>query len=255
MNTIVVWEDFFKPETRNAGQRYIAKDKVTSSQPSDTEIQGYVKGSTSYKVSLKCDKIESPIIIADCNCSAAKKGNLCKHIWAVFTKTRNDHSDFLESKTEIKKYDFNLINIDNAKAKNQAINNESSQDKKITFIKKSWQPSTEQLAKQEAFKAKQADYRKLQYQKQKLKLNQQKQQRKNQQGHQQQHSNVPQTVQTAKLYFANNGFPLDEILSADEIRGAKKNLARIFHPDAGGTHDEALELNHHFDVLMKFVGQ
>lgn len=251
MNSTIVWENFFKPETRNAGQRYITKDKVTSSQPSDTEIQGYVKGSTAYKVSLKCDKVESPIIKADCNCSAAQKGNLCKHIWAVFVKTQKDHPDFLEEKNEIQKNHFNLNNLDDVKAKTSVNNKQSSQDNKTTFVKKSWQPSAEQIAKQEAFKAKQADYRKLQYQRQKLKLNQKKQQKKNQQNHNQ--SSAPRAVQTALLYFANNGFPLDEVLNSEEIRFAKKNLARIFHPDAGGTHDEALELNHHFEVLIKFI--
>lgn len=249
MNVTVEWENFFKPEIRNAGQRYIAKNKVTSSQPSDTEIQGYVKGSTAYKVSLKCDKVESPIIKADCNCSAAQKGNLCKHIWAVFIKTLKDHPDFLEAKTEIQKNNSQNINFIGAKKNNQEKNKEQTK----AFVKKPWQPSPEQIARQEAFKAKQADYRKLQYQKQKLKLNQQKQQRKNQQNYKQ--SSVPQAVQAALLYFANNGFPLDEVFNAEDVRAAKKNLARIFHPDAGGTHDEALELNHHFEVLIKFIEQ
>lgn len=232
------WEHFFKPEIRNSGQRYFTAGNVSVSQPSDTEIVSYIRGSSSYKVSLKSPSMASNLIQVDCNCPAAKKGQMCKHIWATLLVVDDKRSDFFDGKTEIQKTEPT-----------------ATQDQSRKFTKSSFRsqpkPLTEsQIESQNAFKEKQANYKKQQYQKQKQKLKERKQAKKRSSASA---SDLPKSVEVAFAYFSENGFPMDNPPKSESIQLAKKKLSRVFHPDIGGTHDEIVELNNHSEVLLAFI--
>ena len=131
------WLQFFKPEVRNSGQALLSKAKVSLTQLSDTEIHAFVQASASIKVTFRSQSIDSQNISADCTCPRSKKGQLCKHIWAVLLTIQQKHLDFLSGKSEMHKI------LD---------------EKPVS-----------------AFHNKQADYRKQQYQKQKKQLKDKKQ--------------------------------------------------------------------------------
>ncbi|MES3037007.1 MAG: SWIM zinc finger family protein [Bdellovibrionota bacterium] len=237
------WEHFFKPEVRNAGRGFFEKGVVTSSQPSDTEVTAYVRGSTSQKVIFKSASVEDKLVTVSCNCSHAKKGQLCKHAWAVLLKIENDHPDFLEGKQDIEKLS------DSA----QDDNSSPAQKFSKNYVKPSSRPlSQAQIDSQEAMKAKQNDYRKQQYQKQKQKIKDIKQAKKKTKFEPPPPS-YPKNVEIAVEYFEQNGFPINAPFDLTELGLAKKKLSRIFHPDKGGSHDEIVELNLNFDVLVDFV--
>lgn len=224
--TIDEWEHFFKPEVRSSGRVFVAQGKVSQSRPSDTEVQSYIRTSSPLKVTLKSESVESPVVLADCSCPQAKKGQLCKHIWAALLMAEEKNADFLESKTDLQKA-----------------------DSKATEPLRKDAPSAAFVESQAALKVKQADYRKQQYQKQKQRLKDIKQSKKK--------SAVapefPADVEEALDYFDRNGFPLRESLTAENVGFAMKKLARVFHPDVGGSHDEILELNRHAETLTNFT--
>lgn len=224
------WEHFFKPEVRSSGRKLFSQGKVSISQPSDTELVIYIKASTSFNVSFKTESVESSRFWVNCNCPASKKGQYCKHIWAGLLAAQIKNPDFFESKSEIEK---------------QASTFKTSEKPKSS-------PQSEaREAAQAAYKAKQADYRKEQYQKQKQRLKDFKSRLKNKP----EISEFPVKVEKALSFFSENGFELKESLNKESIGAAKKKLARIFHPDLGGSHEEILELNRCVEILIKFVEQ
>ncbi|NJM09449.1 MAG: hypothetical protein HC883_00680 [Bdellovibrionaceae bacterium] len=62
----------------------------------------------------------------------------------------------------------------------------------------------------------------------------------------------PEPVQEALVYFKDNGFPLDPPELADLVN-AKKILSRVFHPDKGGSHEEAITLNQNYEILLEYL--
>ncbi len=207
------FEHFFKPEVRSSGRSFITKDKVSLSQPSDTEIQSYVKASTAFKVTFKSPSVGSHELNVDCTCPQSKKGQFCKHIWAALVMINDKKSEFLLGKTELQK-------------------------------------SLPQNDTQSAYKEKQADYRKLQYQKQKLRLKKMKMDKIKDLANPE--TQFPDFVEAALKYFSVNGFELRDNMTKDSVSFAMKKLARIFHPDMGGSHQEITELNRNADILTKF---
>jgi len=236
------WEHFFKPEARSSGRRFFAEGNVSVSQPSDTEIQAYIKGSSPIKVNLKSPSMESALITADCTCPASKKGQLCKHIWATLLTVEDKRPDFFDGKQEIEK-------------KSVAQDEEAPSNQKFSkpFAKPPPKPLTEaQIESKEAYKAKQNDYRKQQYQKQKQRLKDMKQDKKKSKNTTPAPA-LPEDVEIAMAYFSENGFPLENPPRVETIQLAKKKLSRIFHPDIGGSHDEILELNKHCEAIFDFI--
>ena len=222
------WEHFFKPEVRSSGQLLLKKDKVSLSQPSDTEIQSYVRASPSFKVVFKSASVESETLTVNCSCPASTKGQFCKHIWAVLLMIEDKKPDFLESKTEIQ-------------MRSQAAD-------EATVLEKPKQTEA-QANSQAAYKLKQTDYRKQQYQKQKL-----RQKEKKNAGKKKTYApEFPPDVEEALKYFLDNGFPLRDSLTQEAVSLAKKKLARVFHPDIGGSHVEILDLNKFTDILIKYT--
>lgn len=208
------WESFFKSPIRSAGFRCFTEGKVSFSQLSDTEVMSYVKASTSFKVSMKSDSISDPVVHALCSCPQAKKGQLCKHIWASVLAITEKSPEFFTSKNEIR-----------------AGTTQGPTEKENTFAKA------------------QADYRKLQYQKQKQRMKEFKKSKKSPI-----EPELPQIVQSAFAYFNLNGFSLESSFDEESIYLARKKLSRIFHPDVGGSHSEILELNNNCDILLKYLG-
>jgi len=237
--SLQTWEHFFKPEVRSSGRTLFNQGKVSISQPSDTEIVAFVRVTPPLKVSLKTKSIESSTVYADCNCPAGKKDLFCKHIWAALLATEEKNPDFFEDKTEIEKME-SILKETTFKAKPTA-QSQAYEEKQAAFKEK-------QKAYQDQQKEKQSLYRKIQYQKQKLRKNELKNKK-----------NVPEQpefplhVEKALNYFSQNGFELREAMTKEIIGTAKKKLARIFHPDLGGSHEEILELNKQTDVLIGFI--
>ncbi len=215
MSLTAALEHFFKPEVRNSGSEFVNKNAVVISVGSDTLIEGYIKASTSIKVSLKAKAIEDENFNADCSCPSSKKGQLCKHIWALLVWTETKYPDFLSSKNNIEK------------------------------------KSSEDSPKQSAFKAKQDDYKKQQYQKQKLRNKAIKDEKKKNK-FQPERPTYPEDVEQALQFFAVNGFPLEIPFEEEDLKTAKKKLSRVFHPDIGGSHQESVDLNVNYDILIRF---
>jgi uncharacterized Zn finger protein len=239
-NSVDIWEHFFKPEVRSSGRRYFKEGSVNVSQPSDTEIVAYIRGSTPVKISLKSPSVESSFVSANCSCPLSKKGQFCKHIWGTLLTVQEKKPDFLEGKTEITKQEVEATN-DSA---------DSKLKQKTTFKSSFKKPmSEEQVQKQESYKAKQADYRKAQYQKQKERLKAKKQTGKSKTLQ----TEFPEHVESALTYFSENGFALAEPFQVEAVQLAKKKLSRIFHPDIGGSHEEIVQLNTHAANLIAYI--
>lgn len=227
--SVQIWEHFFKPEVRSSGRTLFSQGKTSVAQPSDTEVIVFIRVSSPLKVVLKSKSVSSNTLTVDCNCPAGKKGLFCKHIWAGLLATDQKNPDFFDSKTEIQKAE--------AVAKIAA-----AEKPKPTA------QSQAREAAQEAYKEKQTLYRKIQYQKQKLRQKQYKLKKE-----QAEEVSFPRDVEKALQYFSQNGFELRDSLNLENVGMAKKKLARIFHPDLGGSHEEIQELNKYSDVLTNYT--
>jgi hypothetical protein len=221
------WEHFFKPEVRSSGHSLFVQGKVSINQPSDTEIVVYIRLSSPFKVVFKSNSVASPTVLVDCNCPSGKKGLFCKHIWAGLLATEKNNSDFFDGKNEIEKGPALLKSTEKTKPSEVA--------------------EARELA-QAVFKEKQVLYRKIQYQKQKLRQKEFKL-KKNQATE----VRFPNDVERALTFFSENGFELKDSMNKESIGSAKKTLSRVFHPDAGGSHVEILELNKYAEVLERYL--
>jgi hypothetical protein len=208
---------FFKPETQKSGQDYFNKNAVFISSGSDTQIQAYVRTSTSFKVTLTARDIADASFSADCSCPASAKGTYCKHIWATLLMVAKKYPDFLDSKNNIERPSESV-------------------------------PSPAQL-RAEQHRLQQKTYRKQQYQKQKQRLKELKQEKENGPLL----KNIPESVQKAMQFFSENGFPMDNSFNEFDLNTARKKLSRVFHPDIGGSHNEVLVLNENFKTLERFL--
>lgn len=225
-------EIFFNSSARSAGARLFKEGKVSFSKPSSTEVVSYVK--PNYKVSLKLDSINGHGVNANCNCGPAKKGQLCKHIWAAFLAVSGQSSDFLDGVVEVIK---NSPSAQAAAPKSEA-QNISNEIYKL---------------KQENFKLKQNAYRKEHYQKQKERAKEFK--KKKSYKDTVETPSYPPLIQNALTYFSENGFSFEDSLNESSVLLARKKLSRIFHPDVGGSHDEILLLNKNSEVLLKYISK
>ncbi|AGH94641.1 SWIM zinc finger family protein [Pseudobdellovibrio exovorus] len=220
------WEHFFKPEVRSSGRALFTQGKTSLSQPSDTEVVAFMRTTPPFKVSLKSNAVSSPTLFVDCNCPAGKKDLFCKHIWATLLATEGKNPDFFESKLEIEK----MTSASHVKAK-------------PTAQSQAWEE------KKAALKEKQSLLRKIQYQKQKLRLKEMKHSKKSIPNE----PSFPKDVENSLVYFSQNGFELRTELTQELVSAAKKKLSLVFHPDRNGSHVEIIELNKHADVLMRYV--
>lgn len=241
MKAIKTWEHFFKPEVRSSGRLLVSKGQVSLKQPSDTELVAFLRVSAGFRVRLKLDRVESTEVKADCSCPLFKKGQFCKHLWATLLEACQKSPDFFEAKTE--------LTIDSSPVSSKSNFDHvphAAEDSRLFGAQKRVIEKTEMHQKKlEA----QSLYRKLQYQKQKLRLKKMKLAKKNQVPE----SKFPASVEEALTYFLDNGFDLRAGLTKESVNLAKKKLARVFHPDLGGSHREILELNGYAEILSKFL--
>ena len=207
---------FFKPEVRSRGDEFLASDAVFISIGSDTRIEAYIRGSGAAKVTFKALSIESETFFADCNCSSSAKVQLCRHIWAVILKVEEKNPDFLSSKADIQKQ------------------------------------APEENPQKMAMKVKQSDYKKQQYEKQKARGKAIRAEKKKALRPEDQPI-YPEDVSHAIKFFLENGFAFELPFQEEQIRNAKKKLSRIFHPDIGGSHQESVDLNVNYDVLIRYL--
>ena len=124
-------------------------------------------------------------------------------------------------------------------------------EKQADFLSEKTEIEKKEVAKKKSdLKEKQNEYRQQQYQKQKERLKAQKLEK---QGRTPVEISVPRPIAEAMKYFLQNGFPMENPPDEDQLKTAKKKLARIFHPDLGGSHNEIVELNENFEILQRFV--
>ena len=221
------WAHFFKHEVRKQGFDLFAEGVVFLQIAADTQIQALFKGTAHAKVHLKSSSIASPSFNADCSCPSSGKGHFCKHIWATLLAVEKKHPDFLDSKIEIHKVS------------------------ELT-VSKTLKPRAASQDHAAAAAAKQSDYRKEQYQKQKQKLKDRKKSQRDQEKVSPL-TDFPEEIQKAIQFFSENGFTFTHPPGSAELMNARKILSRIFHPDKGGTHEEALLLNENYEVLMDWA--
>lgn len=222
---IEMWEHFFKPEVRRSGHVFVTKGKVALMHPSDTELQAYIRSSPPFKVQFKSTTVDGTFVTASCSCPQAKKGQLCKHMWATLVVAEEKNPDFFSTKTDISIVDSaSTVSSENPR--------------------------------QAAYKLKQAEYKKQQYQLQKERQKERSQKFKNSKSSKAKTgvANHPDEVTEALRYFSENGFPLEESLTTEAIGSARKKLARVFHPDRGGNHSEIVELNRFTEILLAYSG-
>jgi hypothetical protein len=231
-----VWGNFFKSEIKSSGLKLFAQEKVSVPSGSDTLIQAYVKASPPIRVRLSSTDIGSTSIEADCSCPVARKNQFCKHVWATLLFVERKYPDFLSAKRNIEKPG-------------------KPEDAPSASSKSSYQ---------ETAKARASEYRKAQYQKQKLRAKELKRGSTGAKGGKGGKDTpggatgwnlgvLPQEVQGALAYFTDNGFPMPEGPSEAVLGEAKRKLSRVFHPDKGGSNEEVVELNRNCDLLMRFM--
>lgn len=226
MSATELMSHYFKPEVRNAGSQLFDKGEVTLSISGDTQIQAYVKRSGSSRVKFMSESIGNPLFTADCNCTSASKGQLCKHIWATLLAVEQKNPDFLDSKTDIEKFST-------AKAPPSAYEIRQTEYKKQMQEQQKLRAKAQRDALKETRKtAKNADRQTLRQ------------------------PSVPavsdesEEVTEAMLYFEEHGVELQGNLTEESLRAGRKQIARVFHPDRGGTHEDGVELNKYFDILL-----
>ena len=219
MSRLEQWSHFFKPEVSKQGEKSFAEGDVFLKIKGDTHIHAYVKSSSPIRIHFSSISIASPLFNAACSCSASEKGQFCKHIWATLLAVEQQHPDFLDAKKEIYKT-FEEPEVD---------------EKHAAFKEKQ--------------KARQAEYRKEQYQKQKQRLKDRKSA-----SVAAEEPGFPPKVQGAVDFFAENGFHFVDPIDPQDVANAKKVLSKVFHPDKGGTHEEILLLNSNYEILMKWSG-
>jgi hypothetical protein len=225
--TLARWEDLFKAETRNGGEKLFAKATVFIASASDTQIQASVRTSTPARVNFKTKSISEPTFFADCTC----KKDLCKHIWATLIAVDEKYPDFLEAKNSIEGPERRPVATD------------------VPVSAAKIEAAAKAKARADEFKQKQAEYRKLQYRLQKERVTKTKLQKK----HAPAARSYPPDVEKALRFFSDNGFVFDASIDEEELSNARKKLARIFHPDKGGSHDEALLLNENYRIIEEFL--
>ena len=214
--TIDTLADFFMPEDRKRGEDLFANDVVSITSASDTHARAYVKVAGAPCVSFAAEDIASSNFLADCTCSTAKKGKLCKHIWATLLNLEAIGSDFLACKSLIEK----------AAAKPES-------------------------AASLAAKVRQAEYK--QQRKDQNKARNKKIRDDKRQATLTATSTYSDEVEAALTYFSANGFELSHPLQVKDLNVARKILARVFHPDKGGTHEEILMLNENHEVIADYL--
>lgn len=220
MSSVEKLKFFFRPDALKKGEDLFKTEAVSLSAQSDTTIQAYVRAGTPGRVTLVATEISSPTFTAECTCSQGAKGIACKHLWATILQAEKKSSDFLDSKIEF-----------SVKEKSQLTDS--------------------------PYKQKQAEFKKQQSEKMKARAKEKRFAKKNldRPSRAPAKPDYPAEITEAIDYFTQNGFDLGIPLDLHLLKDARKKLSRIFHPDRGGSHDEATTLNNYYEALSDFLEQ
>lgn len=250
MDLETTWGNFFKAEVRTSGRKLFAQEKISIGSASDTSVQAFVRATPPFKVNLRSEGIASPGFTAACNCPSAQKGQFCKHIWGTLLGVEAKYPDFLSGKQSIDRpapEEESEIRTD-AGAPTEARTDSRSAAKAAA--------EQARAAYQETAKERASLYRKVQYQRLKLRAKEKKSGRNEAPsgGDAPARSHTfPASVESALSYFSDNGFPMPDGPVEDVLSEAKRKLSRVFHPDKGGSHDEIVELNRNCELLMGYL--
>jgi len=205
------------------GEKFFAEGAVVLRTTRDTQVIAFVRSGQGVQVQLKSDSVTSPDIEAKCSCAQHRRGQLCAHVWAVVFALDQTQATFLNAKCSV-----------------------VLPQKPESSTKKSFLPGPTAARKAAA-----AAYRKEIYQKRKLAQKEKTSSRKKRVFLQR--PELDPEILAAFAYFSQNGFVLTQPLDRQELHAAWKSLARVFHPDKGGTHDEALSLSTHYRTLQALL--
>jgi hypothetical protein len=236
----------FSSTERRKGAAAAEDRAVHLSSTSDTLVTAFVGNSTPARVTLSTSEVADGLITAKCTCTVAKKGQLCRHIWATLLKLDDQNHDFLLSKESISlAYKDEDATTDTDDAMVYRYGDEPRGDSNQNL-------SAAQLEFQEKQKALSKEYRKQRARAQK----EMKKQLRNKDAKTAAASSAfhyPPNIEQARRYFQANGFEMKQPFELSEIVDAKKQLSRVFHPDKGGSHNEILELNRNFQILNDYL--
>ncbi len=217
---------FFKPETRKQGEGDFKEGLVRITSSSDIQLEAFVRASSSPKLKFQSMSMESPIFTAQCSCTSARKGTFCRHMWALLLTVEKNHPDFLDSKRDIE----------------ICIGEESPEKSILKEKQKAFRQETYEKSK---IKAKAF--------RQEMKLKAKENSKVGVKSKAAKPLNVSAEAQDALKYFEVNGFVFDGLPSEEDLKAARKELSRVFHPDKGGTHEETIELQRHFEALSQLL--
>ena len=242
------WGNYFKSEVRTSGRKLAAQDKVSLAGASDTGIQAFVRVVPPFRVTLTAEDVASENFSAACTCPAAAKSQFCKHVWATLLCVEEKHPDFLLGKRSIES--GSAISTSRPSAVSTPTPTSAAAAEKQAVYKAS-------------VKERASIYRKIQYQKAKLRAKERKEQkasgRFDRGGRESERETsiaaraYPAPIESALAYFVGNGFPMPDGPAEDLLSEAKRKLSRVFHPDKGGSHAEIVELNENCEVLTQFL--
>ncbi len=232
--------NFFKSDVQSSGSKLFSQEKISIASASDTGVHAYVRVAPPFKVQLASSDIASETFTADCNCPVAKKGRLCKHIWGTLLGVAEKYPDFLSAKTTIEKSSASPARAESVQS-----------DAKAAKIAEATKRKEDYAA---AAKVRASEYRKDQYQKAKARAKGKKGGGSREEAAPaKSRLTLPAEVEAACTYFSLNGFPMDPGPSEDIANEAKKKLSRVFHPDKGGSHEEIVELNRNWELIVDYL--
>ena len=208
--------DQFRPEDQRAGKHLYQSGGVVLRIASDQAIGALVKQGTGYRVTLEASPLSLDLINATCSCSRGKKGRPCPHVAAAINGIEDKQPEFLIGR------------------------------KQITF-------STAEPVAPSAFQVAQTERRRAHADVQKERAREMRRTRRMESRGQEPIPDFPPEIAAALEYFKINGFDLAKNLTEATLREARTVLARVFHPDRGGAHQEMLELNDQFERVRAFV--
>lgn len=234
--------EYFKPEIQKRGREDFLKGTVFVTNVSDTSVNGLVKGMPPHRVNFIADSISSPSFEAQCSCSTGTKGGFCKHMWSLILGVEKKHPDFLSSKTTIEVNELGSV------SRKQSSN-------KTLFLKTKPKATPEAEVRAAEYKEKQSALKRQQYEKQKAWAKENRLEKKTKKNRmiQAERAPYPSEVEESLVFFTQNGFSMESLPSAAVLQLAKKHLSRVFHPDKGGSHEEAIVLNQHFEILNRYI--
>lgn len=224
---------YFSSSEQNRGEDLFSRNAVLISSASDTDVRALIRASTPARVTLSAAEVGAADFSGRCSCPVARKGNLCRHVWAVLLALEDKGYDFLEGKEAV-----------------------SVNESEPSIGRESAPKSERSIAYAEEQKARAKEYRKQNAEKAKARNKEFRERIKDSNSSKKNRApafSYPAPVEEARQYFQANGFTMSQPIEMEELLNAKKQLSRVFHPDKGGTHDEILELNENFQTILDYL--